>query len=1134
MKTFLSAMILAMFPGSVAYTKAAAVVESERTIPICDQVDVVVVGGTCGAVAAAEAAARTGAKVFLAAPRPYLGDDIAGTLRLWLEPGETPESPLAKTIYSTADRSLAFSYTTDVPSGGKHKDSGDMLSDGRHDDVQHNSVEFANDVTITMALEGERPVETVELVGYRRANDFEIVSVVISASADGKTWGDGVECSAMEEGSGVMRYSGRLDRPAGWLRAVVKKANGAKRILIGECIVMGPGGQTPMTSAPTPLRVKQVLDKALLTAGVAFLTSSYVTDVLRDAGGQPAGVVIANRSGRQAVPAKIVIDATERGVATRLAGGKFLPYGAGQHAFTRVVIAGDPPAAAADTVIRTLPGVIEAPITSSARKDAASKIITGRTYACEMQIPMKDGSFSSFAEAEQIARDRTFVKSLLDAGDTLFQVPPDPVIGMASSDEVGLDCAAIDLGCFRPRGVQRVYILGGCAAISRKAAAKLLRPLALMGMGERIGIAAAQDAKGLPAPSGVTRLSDAPPEKLLAGEVKEVLVGPRPFLKGLPGIRSGRSALPVLGEYDVVVVGGGTGGAPAGIAAGRRGAKTLLIEHLYGLGGVGTLGMIGKYWYGMVCGFTAEHDQGVAELGAKVHIVGKNEWWRRENRKAGTEIWLGSLGCGAWMEGSRVRGVVVATPLGRGVVLAKSVIDATGNADLALSAGAPCVFQGADELALQGVGLSPRRLGASYINSDFGYVNDSDAADLWLFGVRGRAGAGKVWDISQLVESRERQRIIGDCWVTPLDIVNGRTFPDTIVQARSNFDSHGYSIAEICYVSEAKKDRMHSANVPYRALLPKGIDGLAVIGLGISAHRDAMPIMRMQPDIQNMGYAAGVAASMASGERKTFRDIDVKGLQRHLVEKGNLPAEVLGWEDNGMVDIERLESAVNGLGKQYRDVGLVLAQWEQALPQMRKAHAAAERFEERLVYAHVLGIMGDPAGVEELVAVVTGKEPGLAMDIKGENAFGRRMSQADSYIVALGRTRDSRALKPLLGVLAEMDGAATFTRYRALTLALEALGDPAAARPLAELLGRPGISGHAFTQASGITAAGGYGGAGGNERSLCLRELAIARALYRCGDYEGVAEKILRDYSRDLRGVYALHATEVLRKRCGD
>jgi len=1115
-----------LVPGRSPATPAC-VLESERAIPVCQNVDVVVVGGTCGAVAAAEAAAKAGANVVLVAPRPYLGDDVAGTLRLWLEPGEVPVSPLAKSIYVQTDTSLPFTYKTDQPSGGKHKDTGDMLCDGKFDDVQHSTVEFAGDVAILADLGGAKPVTRVELLAFKRSGDFEAASAHLSVSADGKAWSKAMPLSA-EEGAepDLVLYSATVEQAVRHVKVAVKLKPGAKRLLLSELIIRATGGGTAVV-VPTPLRVKQALDRALLDSGVAFLTSSYATDVLRDQAGNVAGIVMANRTGRQAVRAKIIIDATERGAVARTAGAKFRPYPSGPQLFTRVILAGEPPEAK-DVSVTALPGEFDSPITGS--RKSTVKSVAGKAYACALRISMKDGSFRSFAEAEQVARDRTFVKTLLDGADSLFQIPPDPMTGEVTLTGEWPGGETVDLGCFRPAGLPRVYVLGGCADLSRAAAAKLLRPLALMAAGERVGIAAAAEAKALLASKDVVRTGSSV-QAAVRGEVKELLTGTRPFQSGLPTVRAEKAALPVLGEYDVVVVGGGTGGAPAGIAAGRQGARTLLIEHLYGLGGVGTLGMIGIYWYGNVCGFTAEHDQGVQELGAAVHVVGKSEWWRRENRKAGTEIWFGALGCGTLVENGRVTGVVVATPEGRGVVLAKSVVDATGNAEVAASAGAACVFQGAEEIAVQGVGLSPRKLGASYINSDFGYVNDCDAADLWLFGVRGRAGAGKVWDVSQLVESRERQRIVGDCWVTPLDIVNERTFPDTVVQSRSNFDSHGYSVADICYVSEPTDKKVCWANVPYRSFLPKGVEGVAVIGLGISAHRDAMPIMRMQPDIQNMGYVAGVAGATAAREGKTFRTIDVPALQKHLVEVGNLPKEVLSWKDNAIVNSERLTLAVKHLGNNYKDVGWVLAQSELALPQMRQAYVFAKTPSEKLVYAHVLGILGDATGVETLAAVVSGRQPAPKMNLKDEAAFGRRVSEMDSYIVALGRTRDKRALAPLLEEVAKMDARSSFSRFRAITLALEALGSPAAAQPLAELLQKPGLGGYALTEVKSITAAGGYGSSVGNERNLCLREIALARALYRCGDAQGLGEQVLRQYAQDLRGVYALHATEVLKKK---
>ncbi len=71
-----------------------AVNETAQDIPVA--YDVVVVGGTSGGVATAVEAAQKGAKVFLAAQRLSLGEDICGTYRLCLELGEEPTSPLTK------------------------------------------------------------------------------------------------------------------------------------------------------------------------------------------------------------------------------------------------------------------------------------------------------------------------------------------------------------------------------------------------------------------------------------------------------------------------------------------------------------------------------------------------------------------------------------------------------------------------------------------------------------------------------------------------------------------------------------------------------------------------------------------------------------------------------------------------------------------------------------------------------------------------------------------------------------------------------------------------------------------------------------------------------------------------------
>ena len=404
-------------------------------------------------------------------------------------------------------------------------------------------------------------------------------------------------------------------------------------------------------------------------------------------------------------------------------------------------------------------------------------------------------------------------------------------------------------------------------------------------------------------------------------------------------IKAGTQTLPVLGDYDVVVVGGGTGGAPAGIAAARQGAKTLVVEYLHGLGGIGTMGLIGKYYYGHREGFTKELDQGLVELGGPDEGKSgqgqawnsqvKIEWYRQELRKAGADLWYGALGCGAFVEGNRVKGVVVATPQGRGVVLAKTVVDATGNATIAAAAGAPCVYVTGEHIAVQGTGLPPWNLGARYTNTDWAFIDDLDVVDSSYAFFAARKKFDKAYDLGQLVDSRERRQIVGDFCLSPMDAYLGRTFPDTVVRpAATSTRTASRSIR--CSCSGPRTVRPCPATSPTAACCPKGIEGVLVTGLAVSAHRDVMPVIRMQPDIQNQGYAAGVAAATAARSGKTLREIDIRELQKHLVEKGNLPAEVLTETDSFPLPKETVAQAVKTLQNDFNGIEVIFTQPEQA------------------------------------------------------------------------------------------------------------------------------------------------------------------------------------------------------------
>jgi len=619
-------------------------------------------------------------------------------------------------------------------------------------------------------------------------------------------------------------------------------------------------------------------------------------------------------------------------------------------------------------------------------------------------------------------------------------------------------------------------------------------------------------------------------EGVAKGEVRELLGGLRPYVKGekRKTVSSAARSLPVWGDFDVIVAGAGTSGAAAGVAAARAGAKTLVLEYLHVLGGVGTDGMITGYYAGNHCGFTEEFKAVVRAQTATSEAYRRIETWRRMCRDAGAEIWYGAFVAGAVVENGKVVGVVVVTPFGRGIVTGRAIIDGTGNSDVAAAAGAETQFISSSELALQSAGQAPHRLFSGSVNSDFGLVNDTDAYDLWLFGLRSRAGAPDSWDLQQLVDSRERRRIVSDQMVMGWDVVRNRRYGDVIVRASSKQDSHGYLIDDYGAVAERDGLIRPMVNLLLRTMLPRGLAGIAVIGIGKGVSRDVVPFTRMQADLMNEGYAVGLCAAEAAKERAgDFRKIDIRKVQRRLIEKGNLPKEVLEWKDvpDAPTDAE-LAAAVETVPDGFKGSGVVMAARERAIPFLKTAFAMAKTAEAKLVYAELLGLCGDATGAKVLVGTLDGT---LAVKKQPEKrCYGKGLTDI-GLALALGRTKSAEAVPVIGRLIRRVDAESTVGEVRMATLAAEAHGGAALAPELAAALKRPGMSGWSRKSASELAPLGGYFIS--EETDRCLKELALARALFACGDHEGLAERTLRAYAADPRGVFAEHASRVLGDR---
>jgi len=1091
MNTACSSLCLTAAWLCVTAAAAPATVE----VPVVADVDIVVAGGGGAAVAAAAAAAKAGARVFVAAPRAYLGEDVAGTLQLWLEPGEELSTPLARALFTdpglVPEPGLPYTYTADQPSRPPHPDTNppSRLCQERHPtDPEHQSVQYDADVILTTDLGQARTVRSLEVIAFSRPRDFDVTAIQVDTGLDGRTWQAAGRIKG-EPGNGTVRFSLPFQTPFRYARIAVGRAAGAKRILLGSVRFLPP--TDPAAAKPggwaRPLHVKTTLEAALRSAGVDFLLGCYPAGLLTDGKGRPAGLLIADRSGRQAVRAKVVIDGTEGALLARLAGAEFRPADPGPRAVRWVTIA-EQPRVGPGLQVRELPVVADL-------YDLTARRFTGKKaawYEYTLSLDLPDAGWPARARLEQVVRDATYNPTQWYAAD-LPVVVPDRPIRSAAPGTPGRGVQELSVAACRPENVSQLWVLSGCLDVPREQAAKLLRPAAWVAFGERVGMAAADEAAKAPLPAG--QLSVSSPQGAdgatpYAGVLCEALTGLRARTTSATVPDAG-GPLPALGHWQVVVVGGGTAGAAAGIAAARQGASTLVVEYLHGLGGVGTLGMIGKYWYGNRVGFAATVPENPIEV--------RMEFYRSELRKAGGEVWFGVLACGALVQDRRVTGVVLATPAGVGVVTADVVIDATGNADIAALAGAPTEFVN-EQLALQAAHIPPREVGASYINGNRPAL---DAADPVNVTAAMTTAPMQGFDRGQLVASRERRHIVGDYTLDWLDVITRRTFPDSITLGKSDYDSHGYQIHPYFMLRPARVPaddrRQFYAYIPYRCLLPRGLEGLLVVGLGMSAHRDALPIIRMQPDLQNSGYAAGVAAAMAARQGQSLRQIEMRSLQQRLVKVGILAPEVLQHGDSLAVPDAAVDAAVSALDRDGSGLEVLLAHPEQALPRLRAAYDSAPPA-HRLTCALVLGVMADAHGAPALVA-----EARRRLDA-GDLAVARGQDGMDPVVKllwALGRCGRRDAV-PLLCELAERTALADGTRFRAAVVSLGGYGEPTAAPTLARLL-----------QAKAGTGP---------------LELMAACALLRCGDAEGAARNVLERVAAADSGPSAELAAEVLRR----
>ena len=143
----------------------------------------------------------------------------------------------------------------------------------------------------------------------------------------------------------------------------------------------------------------------------------------------------------------------------------------------------------------------------------------------------------------------------------------------------------------------------------------------------------------------------------------------------------------------------------------------------------------------------------------------------------------------------------------------------------------------------------------------------------------------KLRAIAPVIGIRETRRIRGDYVLTTEDLIEGTVFPDSIAVSSYGWDLPHPKQPSL-QPSAGIRRRSPYTHIPYRCLLPVGVENLIAVGRCISCEREVLGPVRVMGPCLAMGEAAGIAAALAKDG--IFRAVDVTLLRERIVSHGGI------------------------------------------------------------------------------------------------------------------------------------------------------------------------------------------------------------------------------------------------------
>ena len=437
---------------------------------------------------------------------------------------------------------------------------------------------------------------------------------------------------------------------------------------------------------------------------------------------------------------------------------------------------------------------------------------------------------------------------------------------------------------------------------------------------------------------------------------------------------------PVRYECDVVVAGGGTAGVVAALAAARNGAKTILIDRYNFLGGTMLNGAgplhsffnLYKAFPGVpkvqvIRGIPQEIiDRLVAIGGSPGHleqdkggsydsVITLVDWEIYKSlafdmlEEAGVKILLHVMAVEAVRDGNQVKGIIIEGKSGREAILAKAVVDTTGDGDVAAKAGAKFIKQHGstgvgfpfgmgnvdmprllkfleennmvnqlvrsdkgskiDDIVRLGFELKKipifkeymdqfgmwGPLGASLHESNYHYINSAslrsvDATDTVTLSKAEITLRKQVMTLSKMLKEHipgfEKAFLswtpvsVGVRYTRVIECEHDMTLDEIVNCQRFDDEVMLYGFHDCAPRIMIKNGGYYG--IPYRALLPKGVEGLLVAGRLITSTWEAHMSTRNTASCMAQGQAVGTAAALAAKAGINPRQLDIAKLRETL------------------------------------------------------------------------------------------------------------------------------------------------------------------------------------------------------------------------------------------------------------